>query len=201
MGAGRHHAGQVPSEESRHGRIQDRAGDSRAGRQLHRRKNGGVVEEIGIVPDFKGRRITVSDNGHGMETDELAAGFLPQSRVTVQSRAPHHPLPAMLSRRFRMDLNGVMRRKTPAPPGAVESPGFAEGIVVQDSSRNAGSAPFWPDFAKNASKNAPDGRSWGRTLPKTGPKPCHTTIKCRFESVFWGTIRNFCQSAGVAGGI
>lgn len=35
----------------------------------------GVVEEIGIVLDFKGRRITVSDNGHGMDMDELAAAM------------------------------------------------------------------------------------------------------------------------------
>ena len=37
--------------------------------------------------------------------------------------------------------------------------------------------------------------------PKTGPKPCQMAAKRRFESVFWGTIRNFCQSPGVAGGI
>ena len=35
----------------------------------------GVVEEICIRLDFKGRRITVSDNGHGMGMDELAAAM------------------------------------------------------------------------------------------------------------------------------
>ncbi len=35
----------------------------------------GVAEEIGIDLDFKGRRITISDNGHGMGIEELTAAM------------------------------------------------------------------------------------------------------------------------------
>ena len=95
-----------------------------------------------------------------------------QGRVTVTSRAPHHPLPAMFSMRFRMDLNGVMRRKTPAPPGAVESSGFAEGIgasAVQQSKNDYKPPP--PRQTRQASIAHTNGlRVLRRSLARYGPR-------------------------------
>ena len=91
---------------------------------------------------------------------------------------------SLVYRIFLLDYNYIIQHsgiggKTPAE---------AAGIKIQGHNKwhpfSSYCVQFWPDFVVYGSKITPNGRSWGRTLPKTGPKPCQTAIKRPSESVF-----------------